>query len=182
MPVAVGDIKIDDKRLRKVLSKMTSEVGKQMPRAINVGVRKTRTNIRQLVARNLGVRALAVNEKVISVNATRGNWNAAVVVSTKKFPLSVYKSFKEKKGGSIYKSAGSVIRRKRAFFAHSKRNKYGQPEVFERTGRSALPIQRAYGSSAYTYVKRVVGISKVRRQLLNKTLAEFKRLVGANVK
>lgn len=182
MPVIVKSVSIDDHRLRAALKKVEADLSKQMPRAINVGVRKTRTTIRKDVGRNLGVRAAAVNDKVNSINATRTNWGAGVIISVKKFPLGVYKFFREKRGGSVYKSGGGLIRRQRSFFLGQKRNKFGGRAVFERTTDKAYPIRKAYGSSAYAYVKNKLGIIPSRRKLLRLSLIELRRLVKNDVK
>ncbi len=181
MPVTIKALDFDDKAMRAGLKRYTAHVNKQLPRAINKAVGLERSNIRKTSRKDLGIRSKPVNDKVQAVRATARNFNAAVVISTSPIGLANFSKFREKKGGSIYQSRGRSIRRKRAFFGGSKRNRYGRVQIFERTTDKARPIQVAYGPSIYSYVKNHMRIPVVKKRMGVKTLKEFVRLSKANI-
>lgn len=170
--VAVVRVQFNAQEATRALAQLGAKAARVIPRALNRAGTSARAAMVTVIAKDMGLKAGAVRERITIVEATRARQVVTLHASAKRIPLMEFGASTSSRGVSA-RAQGGRKKYPQAFIATMGSQHEG---VFQRVGRPRLPIRELFGASiAHVFDKHVaVGQARGHEALLKNLQSEIK--------
>lgn len=166
--MATVRISLRDDGLADAIRRLGRRSQTAIPRAINRTLMSSRTAVTREVAKDMGLLARDVRERIIVDRAHKHKFNASLRASGKRLPLILfgargpYPSRGRGRGVSVRTPARRLPH---AFLARMRGGPWaGQMGVLQREGKGRTPVFQKFGPSIYHAFQKFSGVAEARAQ------------------